>query len=163
MPSVACSGFESTETKSCEQKLIRGLKSPSSYKRVQTDTWDKEISPAKLAGSYFGPDFLSYEKQLLDELKGHRVAIRHVSIKYDADNIFGASLRDSYYCNFVAVDGELYSLSAAYETKWSQHIDDIVANKTSQTVKNGNYKEPLDVTDPDYDPFPSSGIELPPY
>ena len=66
-------------------------------------------------------------------------------------------------CNFVAVDGELYSPSAAYETKWSQHIDDIVANKTSQTVKNGNYKEPLDVTDPDYDPFPSSGIELPPY
>jgi hypothetical protein len=163
MPIVACSSFDSPEVTSCEEKLIGTLKSPSSYKRIESSVWDSETTIANLAGLYFGEDVPLHVDQLLSELNGHEVAVRHVGIKYDADNSFGASLRDSYYCNFVAVDGKLYSRTQEYDRKWSQHIDDLVDEKPMRTVKNTHYREPPDFTDPDYDPFPSSGIELPPY
>ena len=163
LPVTACSSFDRTEIASCEQKLIRGLKSPSSYQRIETNIWDDEISLENLAGRNFGPDLLPHEKQLLDEIKARPIAIRHASIQYDADNSFGAAIRDAFYCNFIVIDGKLYSPSAAYDAKWSQHIDDIVADKASETVKNESYMVPQDPLAPDYDPFPGSGLELPPY
>lgn len=161
--STACSSFDRTEIKSCERKLIAGLKSPSSYKRIETSVWDDDISFQNLAGRYFGPDLESQQKQLLDEIRDKQLAVRHASIEYDADNSYGAAIRDSFYCNFIVVDGELYAPSAAYEAKWRQSIDSLVGKANAVKVKNKDYAPPQDPLAPDYDPFPGSGLELPPY
>lgn len=161
--SPACSSFDRTEIQACERKLIAGLKSPSSYERITTNVWDDDISFENLAGRYFGPDLEPQQKQLLDEIKGKKLAVRHASIEYDADNSYGAAIRDSFYCNFIAVDGELYTPSPAYDTKWKQSIDSLIGNAEAVTVKNADYAAPQDPLATDYDPFPSSGMELPPY
>jgi|GEM_PF-1265363 len=159
----SCSALDRAEIRSCEQKLVGGLKSPSSYERVKTNVWDEDISFENLAGRYFGLNLLPYEKQLLDEVKGRAIKVRRTSIEYDADNSYGAAIRDSFYCNFIVVDGELYSPSAAYDAKWSQHIDEIVGTGPTTILTNEYYAEPQDALAPDYDPFPGSGIQLPPY
>jgi hypothetical protein len=163
IPNAACSSFDRTEIQACERKLTAGLKSPSSYDRVKTSVWDDDISFENLAGRYFGPDLEPQEKQLLDEIKGKKLTVRHASIEYDADNSYGAAIRDTFYCNFIAVDGKLYAPSAAYETKWEQQINSLIGKAEAVTVKNADYAPPQDPLAPDYDPFPGSGMELPPY
>ncbi len=114
---AACSSLDKPEIRACERKLIAGLKSPSSYKRIDTSVWDDDIAFRDLAGRYFGTELEPQQEQLLDEVKDKKLAVRHTSIEYDADNSYGAAIRDSFYCNFVVVDGELYAPSAAYDPK----------------------------------------------
>lgn len=163
VPTAGCSMLDKPEIKACERKLVAGLKSPSSYKRVEASTWDDAISLEDLGARYFGPDLLLHERQLFDDLKAKSVAIRHASIQYDADNSYGAAIRDTFYCNFIVADGALYAPGAAFDAKWSEHMDGVVAGKPTVTVKNEYYAEPQAALDPDYDPFASLGIELPPY
>jgi hypothetical protein len=163
IPSAACSSFDKTEVQACERKLIAGLKSPSSYNRVKTNVWDDDISFENLAGRYFCPVLEPQEKQLLDEIEGKKVTVRHASIEYDADNSYGAAIRDTFYCNFVAADGTLYAPSAAYEAKWRQQIDSLIGKGDVVTVENGEYTAPQDPLASDYDPFASVGFESPPY
>lgn len=94
---AGCDTFIPPEVKDCEASLLRGLKSPSSYKRIKWDTSKitkeiqdeiaKEAGVGLLPGNDFPPPYVQ------------------VSIDYDADNSYGASLRDSYFCRY-AVDAD---------------------------------------------------------
>ena len=94
---AGCDTFTPPEVKDCEASLLRGLKSPSSYKRIKADSAEitKEIQDeiAKDAGVGLLPE---------NDIPPPYV---QVSIEYDADNSYGASLRDNYFCRY-AVDAK---------------------------------------------------------
>lgn len=75
---AGCSAFSSPEIKDCEQELLRELRAPSTYNRIEADT------------------------TVMDHLKP---AEFWVSIKYDAANAFGTPIRGEKICRYALVDG----------------------------------------------------------
>ena len=59
-------------------------------------------------------------------LKGKRVQVKHVTVEYDADNLFGATLREKRWCNFLYVDGFAHGGKAQTEV-------DLMAEKLGAT------------------------------
>lgn len=88
-----CGQFAPEEKRICEESLLSGLKSPSSYNRV---SWNsalitKEIEEA--ANKEMG--------DLAPDPDGRpKAPYVQVMIEYDADNSYGASIRDTYFCRF---------------------------------------------------------------
>lgn len=69
-----CAGPEIAD---CEQAVQGDLTSPASYKRVSTDSFLDRTGPAP---------------------------VQVVRIEYDADNSFGATLRDTAICKYLVRD-----------------------------------------------------------
>ncbi len=78
VPLTSCSTFDREEIQDCEDALVRSLKSPSSYKAIKK-------------GSVLISD--------------NRKRYQSVSIEYDADNSYGAAIRDTHICVYP-VDGK---------------------------------------------------------
>lgn len=91
-----CGNFLPPEVEDCETSLLRSLKSPSSYKRVNWNSVEisKEIH-----------EKVRKEVEDLIADDGVKPPYVQVSIEYDADNSYGASLRDTLYCRY-AVDSK---------------------------------------------------------
>lgn len=88
-----CSQFAPEEKRICEESLLRGLKSPSSYNRVNWDSVliTKEVEEA--ADKEMG--------DLAPSPEGRpKTPYVQVMIEYDADNSYGAAIRDTYFCRF---------------------------------------------------------------
>jgi hypothetical protein len=85
----------------CEGELMKTLRSPSTYQRVEA------VASAPWEDSKFWK----------------------VSISYDADNAFGTPVRGSYFCAFKAMpDGALPSRSAMEAAAMTSRIDGIEAS-----------------------------------
>ena len=88
-----CSQFAPEEKRICEDSLLRSLKSPSSYNRVNWNSVliTKEVEEA--ANKEMG--------DLAPPPEGRpKAPYVQVMIEYDADNSYGASIRDTYFCRF---------------------------------------------------------------
>ena len=75
---AGCAAIFSPEIEHCERELLRELRAPSTYNRIEADT------------------------TVMDHLKS---AEFWVSIKYDAANAFGTPIRDEKICRYALVDG----------------------------------------------------------
>jgi hypothetical protein len=74
----------------CEAFLQRGLLAPSTYKRIGASVTDSELlPPAQFA-----------REVTQSNLPAEPAHLRVVGLTYDADNSFGAPLRDIYVCQF---------------------------------------------------------------
>lgn len=75
----------------CESHLLSDLRSPSSYKRISASVLD---SPVLTAAEYQAR--VGDEKPPLET----KLRLRSVLIEYDAENAFGAAIRELYACDF---------------------------------------------------------------
>jgi hypothetical protein len=80
--------------------LESSLKSPSSLKIIDTFTYTDETEVSAARTEYILPKLLREEK--LTDNKTRVVPIQKVMITYDADNSYGAALRDKHHCALVA-------------------------------------------------------------
>jgi hypothetical protein len=80
----------------CESVLKDRLKSPSSYKRVETV--QSRAPMRRVDFMEQNPDATELDFKLFDEKP---YTVWKVIIKYDADNSFGASIRDVAVCEYV--------------------------------------------------------------
>lgn len=88
-------GCGKPEVSACEEFLKESLRSPATYKQVRADIYDEPITPEKLTtlgGRPWG---------------GETLAIRKVFVEYDAENAFGAPIREAQLCGFVLRNGTL--------------------------------------------------------
>lgn len=106
---------------------------------------------------------LPHEAQMLTEIRGSTIALRRISIEYDADNSFGAAIRDTAYCNFVVTEGGPYRPSAIYTQKYEAHLDDLMAERRTEHVPNELYEERSGDVGESADSFAWLGLTLPPY
>lgn len=91
---------ESEAVKTCRTDLESSLKSPSSLKIIDTYTYTDETEVSAARTEYILPKLLREEK--LTDNKTRVVPIQKVMITYDADNSYGAALRDKHHCALVA-------------------------------------------------------------
>jgi hypothetical protein len=91
---------DSEAVKACRADLESSLKSPSSLKIVETIYNKEEYFVQRARKEYILPRLLG--EMRLTSNKTQMVPIHKVSFKYDADNSFGAALRDTHWCQFVA-------------------------------------------------------------
>lgn len=93
---AGCDTFIPPEVKDCEASLLRDLKSPSSYKRINWNSAEisKEIH-----------DKVRKEVEDIIPDDGVKPPYIQASIEYDADNSYGASIRDTRFCRY-AVDAD---------------------------------------------------------
>lgn len=95
---LVLAGCEGREIAACEDYVKDGLRSPSTYRRVSVASRDEAATAARIV-----------------ELGGRQVrggqslALRMVTIEYDAQNAFGAPIRNAAQCGFVLGDGEVAS------------------------------------------------------
>jgi hypothetical protein len=93
---------DSEAVKTCRADLERSLKSPSSLKIIDTYAYTEETEVLAARTEYILPKLLREEK--LTDNKTRVVAIQKVMITYDADNSYGAALRDTHHCALVAAE-----------------------------------------------------------
>jgi hypothetical protein len=96
------------EVRACEAFIKERLRSPSTYKRAEANSYGAEpISKAEFLKMYVGdrPDDLA--KLLKTRAEANRLAIKRVFVKYDADNAYGTPVRDLEMCEFLVVGGEI--------------------------------------------------------
>ncbi len=91
---------DSEAVKTCRADLESSLKSPSSLKIIDTHTWTDETEVSAARTEYILPKLLREEK--LTDNKTRVVPIQNVMITYDADNSYGAALRDKHHCALIA-------------------------------------------------------------
>ena len=101
---LVLAGCGAPEVSACEDFIKDGLKSPSSYQRASVET---NVEPTTLDGfreasgrPMTGSIYEGYYKH-------HKVALRNVVIKYDAQNAYGTPVREVGICAFELTDGEL--------------------------------------------------------
>lgn len=87
---------ENEQVSQCRSALESGLKSPSSLAVVKEGFFDLLLPVSEAETSYILP----VEPKISKSGKGG-IYIRIVTIEYDADNSFGASLRDEKICHYV--------------------------------------------------------------
>jgi hypothetical protein len=98
---IVVSGCTDSEAvKTCRTDLESSLKSPSSLKIIDTFTYTDETEVSAARTEYILPKLLREEK--LTDNKTRVVPIQKVMITYDADNSYGAALRDKHHCALVA-------------------------------------------------------------
>ncbi len=93
---------DSEAVKTCRTDLESSLKSPSSLKIIDTYTYTDETEVLAARTEYILPKLLREEK--LADNKTPVVPIYKVSFTYDADNSYGAALRDKHHCALVAAE-----------------------------------------------------------
>jgi hypothetical protein len=91
---------DSEAVKTCRADLESSLKSPSSLQIVDNVSVTTDVEVTKARTQYILPKLLSEEK--LADNKTRVVPIYQVSFTYDADNSYGAALRDYHNCTMVA-------------------------------------------------------------
>lgn len=91
---------DSEAVKTCRADLESSLKSPSSLKIVDTVSFTTDVEVTKARTQYILPKLLNEEK--LAGNKTRVVPIYKVSFTYDADNSYGAALRDYHNCTMAA-------------------------------------------------------------
>lgn len=101
---LTLAGCEKAEIGACETFVKEGLRSPGSYRRAAADLASHDMSLAdfrKVTGDKPGG--------ALEELaaQSKRRGIRTVTLHYDAQNAFGATVRETSQCLFRTEDGEL--------------------------------------------------------
>jgi hypothetical protein len=79
----------------CREHLLSNLKSPSSFKIIKESSYIQSLTPEEAKVKFILPG------NLLAISKAKTLTFRHVTIDYDADNSYGAALRDTEYCTFV--------------------------------------------------------------
>ena len=93
---LVLAGCEAREIAACEDYVKDGLRSLSTYRRVSVASRDEAATAARiieLGG-----------RQLRG---GQSLALRTVTIEYDAQNAFGTPIRNAAQCGFVLGDGEV--------------------------------------------------------
>jgi hypothetical protein len=94
--------WQHPEVAACEHFIKESLASPSSYKRIEFLTADEAISVEDYAsGEGWEPNSAFYD---LAKERAVDPAIRSVSIEYDAQNGFGALIRQYEHCEFLMSD-----------------------------------------------------------
>lgn len=93
---IALSGCEGREIAACEDYLKDGLRSPSTYNRVNVSARDEPVTAARIV-----------ELGGREPRGGQSLALRSVTIEYDAQNAFGTPIRGALQCGFVVRDGEV--------------------------------------------------------
>ena len=91
---------DSEAVKTCRADLESSLKSPSSLKIIDTYAYTTETEVSAARTEYILPKLLREEK--LTDNKKRVVPIQKVMITYDADNSYGAALRDKHHCALIA-------------------------------------------------------------
>jgi len=91
---------DSEAVTTCRADLESNLKSPSSLQMVDTVSFTTDVEVTKARTQYILPKLLSEEK--LAANKTRVVPIYEVSFTYDADNSYGAALRDYHNCTMAA-------------------------------------------------------------
>jgi hypothetical protein len=102
----ACNPFESKPERICELRIKERLKSPSSYKLISSKQYAEPVSV---------DEYIAYAEQnggklpadAKKSLKAHtyQPKVYHVFMSYDAQNSFGATIRNLSLCEYVAMDG----------------------------------------------------------
>lgn len=92
---AALTGCDKADVKACEGFIKDSLASPSSYSRINVTRWKESISKKKL-------DEL---RQPLGFERGVP-SLSLVGIQYDAENSYGAKLRQGEICAFELRDGK---------------------------------------------------------
>ena len=85
--SLLCSACGDRAVKACEAFIAEGLRSPSSYRRVEVNDSLKKLTPDPKA------------KSIVDRMQGYE---REILITYDAPNAFGVPIRGMELCTFDA-------------------------------------------------------------
>lgn len=107
MLALGCSSHSGApEVSDCRNRLLSTLKAPASYKEVDADS-------VLIAHEIHDPtlDQLRKGMKLLDEAKGIEpkspllYPYKLVTIRYDAQNSYGALLRDSAFCSYSIQNG----------------------------------------------------------
>lgn len=93
---LALAGCEGREIAACEEFLKDGLRSPSTYRRVSLTTRDEATTAQRIVelGGRQPP-------------AGQSLALRTITIEYDANNAFGIPIRGAGQCGFLLRDGSL--------------------------------------------------------
>lgn len=117
---LALLGCEKAEIKACEGFLKGGLRSPSTYRRVSTNSYDGQINERALAQirdeeaerDRGNPEWAKIRRELDAETPAAerpKETFREVFIEYDAENAYGTPIRGAEQCGFVLRNGELPS------------------------------------------------------
>jgi hypothetical protein len=93
---------DSEAVKACRTNLESSLTSPSSLKIIKTVTLTTDVGVVEARTKYILPQLLRGEK--LTDNKTRSVPIYEVSFTYDADNSYGAALRNKHHCALVATE-----------------------------------------------------------
>lgn len=116
--------------KTCRADLESSLKSPSSLKIIDTYTYTEETEVSAARTEYILPKLLREEK--LTDNKTRVVPIQKVMITYDADNSYGAALRDKHHCALIA--GEFGMTVVEYNIKKDPTIYQLTADEMMEAA-----------------------------
>ena len=107
---AGCNVFDSKMTKLCEGAIQKRLRSPSTYERVEiTPAGEKKFSDRQeflnyLADNEDFPPLRSSYIGLFDAKKADPT-VYALFISYDAQNAYGAPVRDHVMCDYFSIDG----------------------------------------------------------
>lgn len=105
---ASCSALEDQAITLCEADLQSTLKSPSSYKRIKVDSFSVPTDFGEFQRKYISPHSNEALRDTLPVLsKAKDLKISTVVISYDADNSYGAAIRETRSCTFVRADGKV--------------------------------------------------------
>ena len=121
---------DSEAVKTCRADLESSLKSPSSLKIIDTYTYTDETEVSAARTEYILPKLLREEK--LTDNKTRVVPIQKVMITYDADNSYGAALRDKHHCALIA--GEFGLTVVEYNIKKDPTIYQLTADEIMEAA-----------------------------
>lgn len=121
---------DSEAVKACRADLESSLKSPSSLKIIDTYSYTDETEVSAARTEYILPKLLREEK--LTDNKKRVVPIQKVSITYDADNSYGAALRDKHHCALIA--GEFGLTVVEYNIKKDPTIYQLTADEMMEAA-----------------------------
>lgn len=121
---------DSEAVKTCRADLESSLKSPSSLKIIDTYTYTDETEVSAARTEYILPKLLREEK--LTDNKTRVVPIQKVMITYDADNSYGAALRDKHHCALIA--GEFGLTVVEYNIKKDPTIYQLTADEMMEAA-----------------------------
>lgn len=107
-------GCNRPEVTACENFVRDGLRSPSSYRRIGIETSDQAMSLSEFR-NITGDKPGGVLEVMTDN--AHKHGIRTVSLEYDAQNGFGATLRETRQCYFRMRDGELQGTASTFAAK----------------------------------------------
>lgn len=103
---VLLAGCDKADVKACEDYILDGLRSPSTYERIEVTRSESPVAPAdydRIIGVLDGSIGAAVKKADLSE----GVAVRSLYVSYDAQNAFGAPVRNIEECKFKVVGGKL--------------------------------------------------------
>lgn len=93
----------------CTDQLSAKLKSPSSLKIVDKYSYGEKIAAATAIQKYTIPE--DFAKSNGDR----EILIKHVRIEYDAENSYGAALRDTEFCSLVSTPSGLVPVEFTHQ------------------------------------------------